>query len=126
MKAKLLAVALLGASLLPAYAAGDVARGETVFKKCMACHAVGESARNKVGPVLNGLIGRTAGTADGFKYSNAMVEAGTGGLIWDEANLTAYLAAPKALVPGTKMTFAGLKEAQDIEDVIAYLATFPE
>lgn len=124
MKPSLLALALVVASALPAYAAGDAAHGETVFKKCMACHAVGEGATNKVGPELNDLIGRTAGTAAGYKYSNPMVDAGAAGLVWDEASLTAFLTSPKAEVPGTKMSFAGLKDATDTADVIAYLATF--
>jgi len=124
MKASLLALAIIGASVLPAYAAGDAAHGETVFKKCMACHAVGEGATNKVGPELNELIGRTAGTAAGYKYSKPMIDAGAAGLVWDEASLTAFLTSPKAEVPGTKMSFAGLKDATDTADVIAYLATF--
>lgn len=117
------ALALTGLAM-PALADGDAVKGETVFKKCVACHAVGENAKNKVGPVLNDLIGRTAGTLDGYKYSAAMIEAGAGGLVWTDDTLADYLTAPKALVPGTKMAFAGLKEEQDIEDLIAYLATF--
>lgn len=117
------ALALTGLAM-PALADGDAVKGETVFKKCVACHAVGENAKNKVGPVLNDLIGRTAGTLEGYKYSAAMIEAGAGGLVWTDDTLADYLTAPKALVPGTKMAFAGLKEEQDIEDLIAYLATF--
>lgn len=125
MKTKLLlALAVVSASILPAAAQGDAVRGETVFKKCMACHAVGEAARNKVGPVLNGVIGRTAGTGEGYKYSDAMVEAGAGGLAWTEDKLAEFLAGPRTVVPGTKMSFPGLNEPQDIEDVIEYLATF--
>ncbi|KKB85748.1 cytochrome C [Devosia limi DSM 17137] len=124
MKTSLLALAILCTPVLSAHAAGDVANGETVFKKCTACHAVGEGAVNKVGPELNDLIGRTAGSVDGYKYSKAMVDAGAGGLVWDEASLTEFLTGPRAKVPGTKMSFAGLKDASDTADVIAYLATF--
>ena len=105
--------------------AGDAVAGETVFKKCMSCHAVGDGARNKVGPVLNGVVGRTAGTFPEYRYSEAMVAAGTGGLVWTPENLAKYLAAPKEFVPGNKMAFAGLKEQADIDNVIAYLATLP-
>jgi S-disulfanyl-L-cysteine oxidoreductase SoxD len=104
--------------------AADVAAGEKVFARCKACHAVGEGAANRVGPQLNELIGRTAGTADGYGYSSPMVQAGEGGLVWDEASLKTFLANPKGLVKGTKMAFAGLKKDQEIENVIAYLATF--
>lgn len=104
--------------------AGDAAAGETVFKKCAACHAVGEGAKNKVGPQLNDLLGRTAGTAPDYKYSKAMMEAGTNGLVWTPETLAPYLHKPKEVVPGTKMAFAGLANEQDQQNVIAYLATF--
>lgn len=119
-----LAVALAGFASAPAMAAGDPAAGETVFKKCMACHAAGENAKNKVGPVLNGVVGRTAGTFEGFNYSPAMKDAGAGGLVWTPEQLGVFLSAPKDLVPGTKMSFAGLKEQADRDNVIAYLLTF--
>jgi len=109
----------------PAFAA-DPAAGEKVFKKCRACHAVGEGAKHKVGPELNDVIGRQAGTAEGFKYSKAMIGAGEEGMVWDDEALAAYLAAPKKVVPKTKMAFAGLKKDADIENVIAYLKTFSE
>jgi cytochrome c len=120
----------LSAVLLAGLQAGashaqDAAAGEKVFAKCKACH-VADEAKNKVGPSLLGIIGRTAGTAEGFKYSPAMADAGKGGLIWDEAKLTEYLKAPKALVKGTKMAFAGLKEDADILNLIAYLKQFPK
>ena len=107
-----------------AVADGDAAAGERVFRKCQACHAVGEGAENKVGPVLNGVIGRTAGTLEGFAYSDAMVEAGQNGEVWTEEELDAYLTNPRAAVPGTKMSFAGLRNEDERENVIAYLATF--
>lgn len=92
--------------------AQDAAAGETVFKKCAPCHVANED-KNKIGPSLNGVIGRTAGTHPNFTYSKAMVEAGAGGLVWDEANLTTYLHDPKALVKGTKMAFVGLKKDEE-------------
>ena len=104
--------------------AGDVAAGEKVFKKCRACHVVGEGAKNKVGPQLNELIGRTAGSIEGFKYSKAMSAKGDEGLEWNEETLTAYLAAPKKYIKGTKMAFSGLKKEKDLDNIIAYLATF--
>ena len=100
---------------------GNAAAGATVFKRCMACHAVGPDAKNEVGPVLNGVVGRAAGTYPGYDYSTANK---TSGLTWDEPTLATYLHAPRKLVPGTKMTFAGLSKDQDIADVIAYLKQF--
>jgi cytochrome c len=115
-----LTVGLLGMSVaVAAHAEGDAKAGEAVFKKCTACHAV-EAGKNKVGPSLSGVVGRAAGTAAGFKYSDAMLKAG---LTWDDANLDKYLTDPKAAVPGNKMTFAGLKDAKERQDAIAYLKT---
>jgi cytochrome c2 len=117
-----LAVVLGAAWPTPSRAQDDeAAAGEKVFKRCGACHAIGEGAKNKVGPELNGIIGRTAGTAEGFTYSDAMTEAGAAGLVWNADTLAEYLANPKAKVPGTKMTFAGLKKPEEITAVIAYL-----
>jgi cytochrome c len=104
--------------------AQDAAAGEKVFAKCKACH-VADTDQNKIGPSLKGVIGRTAGTLEGYKYSPAMVEAGTGGMVWDDATLTEYLKSPKAVVKGTKMAFAGLKKDEDLANVIAYLKQFP-
>lgn len=104
--------------------AQDAAAGEKVFAKCKACHVV-EDDKNKIGPSLKGLFGRTAGTHPGFKYSKAMIEAGAGGLVWDEAKLKEYLHSPKAMVKGTKMAFAGLKDDTDIANLEAYLKQFP-
>lgn len=125
MRLILIAAALAGLTA-PSLAAGDPAHGETVFKKCLACHAVGEDAKNKVGPILNGVIGRTAGTLEGYKFSQAMIDAGAAGTVWDEEHLTTYLSNPKAMIKGTKMAFAGLKAPEDIADVIAYLETFSD
>jgi cytochrome c len=95
--------------------------GKKVFQRCAACHMVGPDAKNRVGPELNGVIGRTAGTLEGYKYSNAMVDAGAGGLVWSEETLHEYLADPRAMVKGTKMAFAGLKKAEEVDAVIAYI-----
>lgn len=99
-----------------------IAAGEAVFKKCKACHKVGEGARNATGPMLNGVIGRHAGAVDGFKYSSQMLEAGTGGLVWTPENISAYLKDPKGFVPKNRMAFAGLKKDDEIAAVIAYIA----
>lgn len=99
-----------------------VAAGEKVFAKCKACHMVGEGAKNRVGPMLNGIMGREAGTVEGFTYSPAMAESG---LIWDAETLHAFLADPKGTVPKTKMAFAGLKKPEDRDAIVAYLAAHP-
>lgn len=119
-----LIAALCAALAGPAMAEGDAEKGEKVFKKCKACHAVGEDAKNKVGPHLNGIVGAAAGANEEFKYSDALKEAAEGGLVWDEENLAAFLAKPKEFMDGTKMSFAGLKKEDDVANVIAYLATF--
>ncbi len=103
---------------------GDAAKGEKIFKKCKACHAVGDGAKARVGPTLNGLLGRVAGSEDEFVYSDAMQKAGAGGLVWEPETLAAFLEKPKAYVDGTKMSFAGLRKDEDRADIIAYLATF--
>lgn len=103
-----------------------LAKGEKAFKKCKACHQVGEGAKNKTGPLLNGIVGATAGQVEGFKYSKVMKAAAEDGLIWSEAELGAFLAKPKAYMKGTKMSFAGLKKEADVDAVIAYLKSFPQ
>jgi cytochrome c len=120
------AAACLVAAVLagPAWAAGDAAEGERVFKKCAACHAVGEGAANRVGPHLNELFGRPAGGLDGFKYSKGMSEAGEGGMVWDDETLALFLEKPRDVVKGTRMAFAGLRKAEERENVIAYLRSF--
>jgi cytochrome c len=126
MRANLsVAAALFAVSSASPSLAQDAAAGEKVFAKCKACH-VADLDKNKVGPSLLGIFGRTAGTHAGFKYSPAMMDAGKGGLIWDEAKLTEYLREPKAMVKGTKMAFAGLKADADIANLIAYLKQFPK
>ncbi|WP_225772931.1 cytochrome c family protein [Inquilinus sp. Marseille-Q2685] len=98
-------------------AAGDAAKGKQVFAKCQACHSM-DAGTNKLGPSLHGVVGRTSGTLEGFKYSDAMKNAH---LTWDDATLDKYLANPKTLVPGTKMVFPGLPKEEDRLAVIAYL-----
>ncbi|GHA42482.1 hypothetical protein GCM10008927_03710 [Amylibacter ulvae] len=100
--------------------------GEKVFRKCKACHKVGEKAKNGVGPQLNGIVDRAAATVDGFSYSGAMKKAGEEGVVWNAENLTAYLQSPKGFVKGTKMSFAGLRKEKDVTAIIAYLSTFAE
>ncbi len=120
---------VLGAALVwsaNAYAAGDAAHGEAVFKsKCKLCHAVGPTAKPGVGPVQNNLIGATAGSRPGFNYSPGLKEAGEKGLVWTEEKVDQWLQGPKAMVPGTKMVLPGgsLPNAQDRADVIAFLKT---
>ncbi len=104
-----------------ARAAGDPEAGKQVFKKCHACHNVGENAKNAVGPVLNGVVGRKAGSIEGYNYTDANKNSG---VTWDEATLDVYLTDPRAKVPGTKMSFPGLPNDKDRADVIAYLSTF--
>ena len=101
--------------------AQDVAAGEKVFAQCRACHQVGPTAKNAVGPVLNGLFGRKAGAVEGYNYSPANKNSG---IVWDEAIFAEYIKDPKAKVPGTKMIYAGLKDEQRIKDLTAYLKQF--
>ena len=112
-------LALLGS--LSSASAQDAALGEKVFLKCKACHQIGEGAKNAVGPVLNGIVGRKAGTYSDYSYSDANKNSG---LIWDEATLKEYLKNPRAKVPGTKMIFPGLPKDEDVANVIAYLKQF--
>jgi cytochrome c len=101
--------------------AQDAAAGEKVFAVCKACHQVGETAKIGIGPVLNGVIGRRAGTYPGYSYSDANKNSG---LTWDEATFQEYIKDPKAKVPGTKMIYAGLKDEQKATDLLAYLKRF--
>lgn len=114
---------VFGALSFKTASAQDAKAGAKVFKKCKACHAIGEGAKNKLGPHLNKLLGRTAGTLEGFKYSKAMKEAGTAGTVWKEDTLDQYLTAPKKFIKGTKMAFAGLKKVEDRKNLLAYLAS---
>jgi cytochrome c len=100
---------------------GNAEEGAEVFKKCRACHDVGPAAKNKVGPLLNDIVGRKAGTIEGFAYSDANKSSGAKGLTWTEDVLFKYLENPLTFMPGTKMAFAGLKDPQDRKDLIAFL-----
>jgi cytochrome c len=116
MMAAVLSVASVGTGL-----AQDVAKGESQFKKCLPCHKIGPGAKNLVGPVLNGLNGRKAGSVPDYNYSDANKNSG---IVWDEATFKDYIKDPRAKVPGTKMTFAGIKNEQDIADLWAYVSQF--
>jgi cytochrome c len=120
MRLFILSSAALIASL-GAAEAQDAAAGEKVFAQCRACHQIGESAKNAVGPVLNGVIGRPAGSVEGYNYSPANKNSG---LTWDEATFRDYIKDPKAKVPGTKMVFAGVKDEKRVSDLVAYLKQF--
>ncbi|WP_054310599.1 cytochrome c family protein [Mesorhizobium sp. 1M-11] len=112
---------------LPALADGDAVAGKKVFNKCMACHDA-TSEKDKLGPHLLGVVGRTAGTAPSYlaKYSQAMKDAGAAGLVWDENSIAEYLRSPKQKVPGNKMAYTGLKDDAEIANVIAYLKADPK
>ncbi|KAA2238144.1 c-type cytochrome [Salinarimonas soli] len=101
--------------------AQDAAAGEKVFAQCRACHQIGPNAKNAVGPILNGVIGRHSGIVEGYNYSPANKNSG---LTWDEATFREYIKDPRAKVPGTKMVYAGLKDEQRINDLVAYLKSF--
>lgn len=101
-----------------------VESGKKVFKKCKSCHQIGEGAKHRTGPALNGIIGADAGAVEGFKYSKAMKAAAEQGLVWTDEEMAAFLAKPKAYMKGTRMSFAGLKKQDDIDAVIIYLKSF--
>lgn len=119
------ATAVLGLTA-PAQAEGDPAKGQNVFKQCAMCHQAGKGAANKIGPQLNGLFGRVAGTAPGFTYSPAMIKAGKDGLVWNEETLAKHLRNPQGFVKGNRMPFAGLRSDADIANVLAYLKQFSQ
>ena len=134
MKSKFIIATLLSAPLLiasPALAEGDAVKGEKIFKKCKACHQIGEGAKNGVGPNLTGVVGRTAGTFEGYKYGKHTIAAGEAGLVWTEEEIFNYLPDPRKYLrtylddkkAKSKMTFKLKKEDQRL-DVIAYLKTF--
>src|SRR5439155_23586172 len=101
--------------------AQDIAAGEQSFKKCLPCHAVGEGAKNKVGPELNGLEGRKAGGVEDYNYTEANKNSG---IMWNEATFKEYIKDPRAKIPGTKMVFAGIRNEQEAADLWAYLKQF--
>ncbi|HTT49127.1 MAG TPA: cytochrome c family protein [Pseudolabrys sp.] len=121
MKIALAMAALAVAAMTQAAQAQDVAAGEQSFKKCFPCHSIGEGAKNKVGPELNGLDGRHSGTAPGYNYSDANKSSG---IVWSEATFKEYIKDPRAKIPGTKMIFPGIKNDKEIGDLWAYLKQF--
>jgi len=121
MKSVILASLTLLAATMGMARAQDLAAGEQSFRKCSPCHSVGEDARNKVGPQLNGLDGRKSGTAADYSYSDANKKAE---ITWGEATFKDYIQNPMAKVPGTKMAFAGIKNEKEIADLTAYLQQF--
>ena len=107
-----------------ALAEGDAAKGEKVFRKCQACHMVGEGAENRVGPVLNGIVGREIASVEDFDYSDALKELAAADGTWTPEELAAFLEKPRDFAKGTKMSFPGLRKEDERADVIAYLASF--
>jgi len=119
----ILAIAFTGTATAQDF--GDAENGEKVYKKCASCHMVGEGARHRVGPHLNGIFDRRAGSMEDYtRYSDGLVRAGSDGLFWDLASLDAYIENPKALVSDTRMSFRGIKDAEDRADVLAYMRQF--
>ena len=121
LKFEILLTGLLAFVAIDQALAGDPASGERVFAQCKACHQIGETAKNAVGPALNGVIGRPAGTYPGYNYSDANKNSA---LTWDEATFREYIKDPRAKVPGTKMTYAGVKDDTKIDDLIAFLKQY--
>lgn len=119
-KKLLLSAALIAASTGLALGQ-DIAAGAKVFKKCAPCHDVGERAKNKVGPELNGIDGRKTGSAPGYRYSDANKNSG---IVWSEATFLEYIKDPRAKIPGTKMVFVGIKDVADAKNLWAYLKQF--
>ncbi len=113
-------VVALTALMRPA-AAQDAAKGKQVFNMCAPCHSIGPGAANKVGPELNGLDGRHSGTVANFNYSDANKNSG---IVWSEATFKQYIKSPSAMIPGTKMPFAGIKNQQEVNDLWAYISQF--
>jgi len=126
MRKTLITTLSVAASLItvPAFAGGNVDDGAKVFKKCRACHSIGPDAKNKVGPELNGIYEKEIGSNPDFKYSKALLEKKSEGVVWDDDALNQWLEKPSAFIKGTKMGFPGLKDEQEREDVIAYIKSF--
>lgn len=101
--------------------AADAEKGAKVYKKCVSCHMVGDKAKNRVGPQLNGIVGRAIASIGDYKYSKAMYKHAEANKVWTEENLGAYLANPRKTVKGGRMAFAGLRKQKDVDNVIAYL-----
>lgn len=120
----LTAAALAAGLSLPALAEGDAVAGEKVYNRCKSCHAVGEGAKNRVGPQLNGIVGAEIASVDGFKYSNAFMDKKAEVLVWTEQALAAFLQKPRDYIPRNRMKFGGLNKEEDRVNVIAYMKTF--
>jgi cytochrome c len=118
---KIMLVAVVLALPSSFVAAGDAVKGAKVYKKCVSCHMIGDGAKNRVGPQLNGIIGREIAAIGDYKYSKAMVKYAATAKIWSEENLAAYLESPRKLVKGGRMAFAGLRKEKDRANIIAYL-----
>ncbi|MDW8444192.1 MAG: cytochrome c family protein [Acetobacteraceae bacterium] len=116
-----LAAGAVFSAATPAAASGDPAAGQRVYNQCRACHTIEQGGRNGVGPNLWGIVGQPAGKREGFRYSAKMTELAAQGLTWTEDNLRKYLTNPKDLVPGGSMAFAGIRNPQQLEDLIAFL-----
>ncbi len=126
MRSLAILIALLLQASGAAAEAGDAERGAKIFRQCVSCHQVGDAAKNRVGPHLNGVFGRLAGTVTGFRYSDHMKRANADGLVWTFETLDAFLENPKSLVSATRMNFRGLKKAQDRADILAYLRQYSD
>jgi cytochrome c len=121
-KLSLSALVVIASSALATSAlAQDAAAGKTSFNKCLPCHAIGEGAKNKVGPELNGIDGRKSGIAEGYSYSDANKNSG---ITWNEAQFKEYIRDPKAKIPGTKMAFAGIKNDKEVNDLWAFISQY--
>jgi cytochrome c len=121
MTSRFVLTIVIFAALCSAALAQDLEAGERSFRKCLPCHAVGEGARHKVGPILNGLEGRKAGTYEGYNYSEANKNSG---IVWNEAVFREYIRDPRAKIPGTKMVFPGIRNEKEVTDLWAYLSQF--
>src|ERR1700693_1142735 len=121
MKTTLEIAALRVAAMAQSALAQDLAAGEQSFRKCLPCHAIGEGAKNKVGPELNGPDGGKSGTAEGYSYSDANKNSG---ITWNEAQFKEYIRDPKAKIPGTKMAFAGIKNDKEVNDLWALISQY--
>jgi cytochrome c len=121
MKTALVVTALALAAMARTAQAQDAAAGEKVFRMCFPCHSIGQGAKNKVGPELNGLDGRHSGTAPGYRYSEANTKSG---IVWNEQTFKKYIKDPRGDIPGTKMMFVGIKNQTEIDDLWAYLKQF--
>lgn len=121
MRVWMMAAAALALAPMSGAMAQDADAGQRVFNQCRACHTINQGGRNGVGPNLHGVWGRAAGAVEGFRYSAPMRTKAGEGLVWNEANMRAYLTDPKAVVPGGSMSFAGIRNEQQLTDLLAYL-----